>query len=631
MSKVIKKQLNKGHIRSLIGDLPTEGEDNRTVELVWTTGSKGLRSGWDGTYFEELSMAPEHVDLSRLQTGAPLLAAHNSYDLNAVIGVVERAWIEGNVGKAMVRFSSDAEADKIYQKVKEKVLRNVSVGYQVRKYEDVTQKGDKTPTYRATNWQPHEISIVPIGFDQEAQVRSQENILTDVEIETSSNDETIIEEKVTMLTEEEKRALEMATKKQAILDEKQRQNEIRSLVRKAKLEETYADELVNTEDMTIDKARGLVLDKVISAQPAAPKATTQVEVTLDEGDKKRSGFEASLLHRIDGVNFKVTDEAKQFAGKRLLRALEEVLPRQLMESDSQYAVRAMSSSDLPSMLANVAHKSLQKRYELAPRTYSKWTKSGSLSDYKAHSQYRMGDFASLLKRQENGEYKQASVGEEKESVQLEDYGRMYEFTAKMLVNDDLKALQILASESGVAAARLENKLCYDILAFNSGVGPVMGDSIDLFNAASHTNLAASGAAISATTVGAMYTLMRKQRTVDDADCLNLSPGIFLCGPAQEIEARKFFATVAPSQSSNVNVFQNSMEIVVDGAITGNEYYVIANPSQIDTVTLFKLEGQEGPQVSSRVKFENDALQLKVSHTAVAAPIDYRGMQKNQGQ
>lgn len=630
MSKFIKKQINKGHLRSVIGDVPSESEDNRIIELTWTTGSKGLRSGWDGQYYEELSMDPKHVNMTRLQTGAPLLAAHNSHDLSAVIGVVERAWLEGNTGKALVRFSTDPDADKIYQKVKEKVLRNVSIGYQVRKYEDVSEKGDAVRTYRATNWEPHEISIVPIGFDPEAQIRSQENISTEVEIEVSSDEETIIEE-TSVMTEEEKRALEAAAKKQAVLDEQKRQNEIRSLVRKANLGEPYADELLNTDGMTVDQARALVLERVIAAQAEAPKAPTKLEVTKDEGDKKRQGFEESILHRIDGVNFQVTDQAKQFAGKRLLRSLEEIFPRQMFESDSQYAIRAMGSSDLPLLLANVAHKSLQKRYELAPRTATKWTKQATLSDYKEHSQYRMGDFASLLKRQENGEYKQASVGEEKEIVQLEDYGRMYEFTAKMLVNDDLKALQILASESGVAAARLENKLCYDVLAYAAGVGPTMGDNKALFDATAHNNLAASGAAISETTIGAMWKNMRQQETVDGEDKLNLTPSIFLCGPAQEIAARKFFSAVAATQTSDVNIFQNSMEIIVDAAISGNEYYAIASPSLIDTVTLFKLEGQEGPQVSSRVKFETDALQLKVSHTAAAKPIDYRGIQKNQGQ
>lgn len=626
MKTTLKKNLPKAHLRSVIDEKVQVNEDDRTVELTWSTGFKGLRSGWDGQYYEELSMDSTSVDMSRLEAGAPLLNSHRSHDLDSVIGVVEKAWIENGEGKAIVRFASDEESDKIFKKVQEKILRNVSVGYQVRKYENVSQKGDEVPTYRATNWQPHEISIVPIGFDPTAQVRADE-IQTEVEIEEINTNEgesedapTITIKESEQMTDEQKRALELAARQA----EKTRQVEIRNAVRVAKLDESFAQELIE-KDITIDEARASIFEKMATSQPAPKETSIKVEVSVDEGDKKRSALTESLLSRVDSNNFAVTEQSKQFHGKRVLRALEEIFPRGAMESDAQYAIRAMSSSDLPLLLANVAGKSLQKRYELAPKTYSKWTKTATLSDYKEHSQYRMGDFASLLEKQENGEYKHASVGEEKETVKLKDYGRMYEFTARMLINDDLEALKTLVSESGIAASRLENKLCYDVLSANA----TMGDGTAIFHA-NHSNLG-TGAVISETTIGAMWTAMRKQKSQGGLDTLNLSPSLFVCGPSQEVAARKFFSSIAPNQTSNVNIFQNSVEIIVDAEISGNEYYMLASPSQIDTVTLFKLQGQESPQVASRVKFENDALQLKVGHTVAAKAIDYRGMQKNPGQ
>lgn len=90
MSTPIKRTLPMGFLRSLIEISPSE-TDNRTVELTWSTGFKGMRSGWDGSFYEELSMDPKHVDMSRLQSGAPLLNSHDSSNINSVIGVVERA------------------------------------------------------------------------------------------------------------------------------------------------------------------------------------------------------------------------------------------------------------------------------------------------------------------------------------------------------------------------------------------------------------------------------------------------------------------------------------------------------------------------------------------------------------
>src|SRR3989339_485173 len=107
----------------------TLNEADRTVELVWTTG-------------------------------APLLNSHSASDLVDVIGVVERAWLEGNEGRAVVRI--DAGEIDVLRKVKDGILRNVSVGYAVRKYQ--IEEGD-IPVYRAIDWEPMELSLVPIGAD----------------------------------------------------------------------------------------------------------------------------------------------------------------------------------------------------------------------------------------------------------------------------------------------------------------------------------------------------------------------------------------------------------------------------------------------------------------------------------
>ena len=48
----------------------------RTAEVIWTTGARVQRSGFNGPYLEELSMAPESIRMDRLNNGAPLLNSH---------------------------------------------------------------------------------------------------------------------------------------------------------------------------------------------------------------------------------------------------------------------------------------------------------------------------------------------------------------------------------------------------------------------------------------------------------------------------------------------------------------------------------------------------------------------------
>ncbi|WP_375572794.1 prohead protease/major capsid protein fusion protein [Seohaeicola saemankumensis] len=148
----------------------------RTVELVWSTGATVRRRDyWTGKPYDEvLSLEAGHVDLSRLNGGAPLLNTHGAHDLGQVLGVVERAWVEtgeaGAQGRARVRFSARADVEPIWRDVEAGIIRNVSVGYSVRRFEITEQEG-QVPIWRAVDWQPMELSAVPVGADAAAGFR----------------------------------------------------------------------------------------------------------------------------------------------------------------------------------------------------------------------------------------------------------------------------------------------------------------------------------------------------------------------------------------------------------------------------------------------------------------------------
>jgi len=148
----------------------------RTVEVVWSTGAEVRRTDpWTGKpYHEALSLEPGHVDLSRLESGAPLLDSHAAFSLAGIIGVVERAWIEtgaaGPEGRAVIRFSSRAEVTPVWEDVRSGIIRHVSVGYRVRTYR-VEEDADP-PVWRAVDWQPVELSLVAVAADPGAGLRS---------------------------------------------------------------------------------------------------------------------------------------------------------------------------------------------------------------------------------------------------------------------------------------------------------------------------------------------------------------------------------------------------------------------------------------------------------------------------
>src|SRR5690606_3657480 len=59
--------------------------ETRSVDVIWSTGARVRRLSLFGDpHDEELSMAPDHVRLERLNNGAPFLKVHDAGDLDAV-------------------------------------------------------------------------------------------------------------------------------------------------------------------------------------------------------------------------------------------------------------------------------------------------------------------------------------------------------------------------------------------------------------------------------------------------------------------------------------------------------------------------------------------------------------------
>lgn len=157
---------NNSLVRELKGEIRAiEGEGNeRKFELSFSS-EEPYNRGW---CIEILDHTPGAVKLDRLNEIGVLLYNHHR---DEVLGRIERAWIEGDRGKAIVAFDDDEAADVIFQKVKSGTLKGVSVGYRVSLWEFVergaiSSNGKYTgPCDVAKEWEPFEISIVSVPAD----------------------------------------------------------------------------------------------------------------------------------------------------------------------------------------------------------------------------------------------------------------------------------------------------------------------------------------------------------------------------------------------------------------------------------------------------------------------------------
>lgn len=152
--------------------------EERTVELAFSSEEPYDR--WFGT--EILDHSGKSADLSRLNNKHPLLLDH---DTRKQIGVIEKAYIGGDkVGRAMVRFGNSPLAQEIFQDVQDGIRSHVSVGYIVKKMVLVEEK-DGHETYRVTEWEPLEVSLVAIPADPTVGVGRSADQQQDVQTEVS--------------------------------------------------------------------------------------------------------------------------------------------------------------------------------------------------------------------------------------------------------------------------------------------------------------------------------------------------------------------------------------------------------------------------------------------------------------
>lgn len=162
------------------------GEDRRVMMSVSSEMPVERLGG-----MEVLDHSESAIDLSFLNSGrAPLLLDH---DPTQQIGVVENVSLDGAARKlrAKVRFGKGERASEIYDDIVDSIRGNVSIGYYVKKVSKM--EGG----YRATSWQPLEISIVSIPADSSVGVGRSTEAPQPVIIETISEKETKMSEQNT--------------------------------------------------------------------------------------------------------------------------------------------------------------------------------------------------------------------------------------------------------------------------------------------------------------------------------------------------------------------------------------------------------------------------------------------------
>lgn len=629
--------MDKSRIEGMLyrtSDAPTvrEGADGNTVlALSFSSETPYTRSSWfDEPWVEILGHKSSEVDLSRLNSGAPVLANHDrgaaaATSPMASIGVVDKAWIEDGVGRAEIRLSRRPEIAGLLQDIADGIVRNVSVGYQINERTLLRSHSDAPDEYRVTSWTPMEISLVDLPADATIGIGRSQNFEV-VQLPDSGDTQ---RKESTMDNKEQDQPNLDVIRREATAAERARVTEINEAVRGLRLDQSFADELI-AKDTSADEARRLAIAKAAERSNDTIKPPMgHIETLVDEVETRRAGVEEALLHRYNPAQHKLSDNGKRFSGLSLIEIGRELLTQRGVDirgmSRDQIATRAMlTTGDFPYILANVANKTLRQAYEAAPQTFKPFTRMVTAPDFKTIARTALGDSPTLEKVNEHGEYKYGSVSEARETYAIASYGKIVALTRQTLINDDLSAFTRLPEMFGRAAADLESDTVWGIITANAA----LADSIALFHA-SHGNLP-SGAAISVAQLGVCRAAMRVQTGLDGRK-INVTPRYLLVPAALETIAQQFTSQAyAASASSSINPFAGALQVLAEPRLdtaSTTAWYMAADPAQIDTIEYAYLEGNQGVYLETKDGWEIDGVEFKARLDFGAKAIDFRGLVK----
>lgn len=625
--------------RSILGNYCRESTidnvdtDSRTVELSFSSETPYGR--WFGD--EILCHDEECINLERFNNG--LGTALFNHDRDAVVGHVEKAWIEDNRGKALVRFDEDEQSDTIFQKVQSGTLQGVSVGYSIKRYEVLDEKDSvssngrfKGPdTYVVTDWEPLEISIVSVPADPTVGVgRSAEEIHTSIdtqEEEKSMDEKEILKTEDVKSTEPVEAGITQADLAKAMEQERKRTSEITALFRDFDVE--GADEAI-VMGVSVDEARAMVMDQLRARNKG-------VSVTMGEAesDKFRAAAQDAVLMAVGIPVADAAPGAHELRSHSMVELAREALQREGLKAnyaDNMEMARAAinSTSTFPAIMSNLADKSVMNGFNEAETTFQIWAGKGSNRDFKEAARVALSEAGNLELVPEGGQFPQDVFGEASARTKVATYGKIFSLTRQAIINDDLGLFSKIATKYGSAAKRLVNKMVYAQLT-----GTVkMQDNVALFDA-KHGNVATTGEALSLKAIAKAITAMRRQKGITDAANLNITPKYLVVPPELEVTAYQIVNSTAAVDGTNsgvVNPYKGRFVVVADAELTDPDaWYLVADANQHDTIEVTYLNGVETPRLETRQGFDVDGIEYKVAFDVGVDAIDFRGLYKNAGK
>jgi len=307
-----------------------------------------------------------------------------------------------------------------------------------------------------------------------------------------------------------------------------------------------------------------------------------------------------------------------------------------------------TTGSFANLMLDASNKTLLAGYEESPYTWGTWARqASSVPDFKNINRIRFSEMGSPEVVPENNPYPEREMSDAKEVYNVETHGSMFSVTWETVVNDDLDAISRIPAMQGASCRRKQNATVYAVLTDNAA----MADTGFLFNdtvqttAGGHANHLDSGGVPNVAALNALFLSMRTKTGLNSSAILNIVPSFIIVPAALEATLLELLGSFsrpevggsAAGNSNTLNIYgpggNRTLTPVVEPILDSSSataWYGAASNSQIDTVELSFLQGEESPVLENEWDFERDCYRYKVRQTWGVAPIDFRGMYKNDG-
>lgn len=323
-------------------------------------------------------------------------------------------------------------------------------------------------------------------------------------------------------------------------------------------------------------------------------------------------------------------EALKKANPEALRMVENLTKRGVTFPVSVIR-EAIGSGAWDSIMLDALNKRLMKGWQ-AVYDELPWRKLVStiknVKDFKTQYVMQTGDFTTLSAVQAGGTYYEMQFSDDSVSYSVAKYGGMFGLSFEAMTNDDLGVFGNASQKMGGAAARTVNSY---VLSTLINANPTLYDSVALFNSTHANYLNGSGSyPLNQANLESAKTKMREQTDLD-GNYLELRPKYLLVDPSNEFNARRLLESIDDPSTANraINVHKGSLEVIVSNYVTDAAWYLIADPSVIETIEMGFLGGRVEPEIFEEASdsghhFQFDERRWKIRIVFGGAVVDYRG-------